>query len=181
MAQRTEMTRIIAISDTHLVEEELPRALVDLAKGADLLLHSGDFVSLKAYRALADLGRLEAVRGNADHPQLWFLPERQIIDIKGVKIGLVHMASHASGLLGAEMMAREMDVQVLVFGHLHRPLVERGERLLICPGSPTQPRMSAPSVAELDIEDGDVSGKIISLGGPTCNYLKYAQSLAERD
>lgn len=176
------MTRIIALSDTHLGKEELPLALVDLAKSADLLLHAGDFVSREAYSALADLGRLEAVRGNADSPELKkLLPERQVIEVEGVRIGLVHMASHAAGLLGAGMMAREMDVRVLVFGHLHRPLVERGERLLICPGSPTQPRMSAPSVAELDIEDGGISGKIISLGGPTCDYLKYARSLAEKD
>ena len=175
------MTRIIAMSDTHLKNEEPPRPLVDLAKCADLLLHAGDFVSFWTYSALKDLGKLEAVRGNADSAELKrLLPERQIVEVDGVRIGLVHMASHAAGLLGAGLMAREMDVQVLVFGHIHRPLVDRGERLLICPGSPTFPRMSAPSVAELDIEDGDISGKIISLGSPTCDYFKYAQSLAEK-
>ncbi|HUI39812.1 MAG TPA: metallophosphoesterase [Methanothrix sp.] len=175
------MTRIIAISDTHLENEELPRGLVDLAKSADLLLHAGDFVSPEAYSALKDLGKLKAVRGNADSAELKrLLPERQIVVVEGVRIGMVHMASHAAGLLGAGLMAREMDVQVLVFGHIHWPLVEQGARLLICPGSPTFPRMSDPSVAELDIEDGGISGKIISLGSPTCDYFKYAQSLAEK-
>lgn len=176
------MIRIIALSDTHLEKEELPRALIDLVKGADIVLHAGDFVSPEVYSALADLGGLEAVSGNADFPKLKeLLPERKIIEVEGVRIGLVHMASHATGLLGAGMMAREMDVQVLVFGHIHRPVVEKGERLLICPGSPTFPRMSAPSVAELDIEDGNISGNIISLGSPTCDYFKYAQSLAEKN
>ena len=172
------MTRIIAISDTHLENEELPRGLVDLAKSADLLLHAGDFVSPEAYSALKDLGRLEAVRGNADSPQLRFLPDRQVIEVEGVRIGLVHMASHAAGLLGAGMMAREMDVQVLVFGHLHRPLVEKGERLLICPGSPTFPRMSAPSAAQLEIVEGKISGSIVTLGKPACDYLRFAGELA---
>ncbi len=173
------MKRIIALSDTHLKNEKLPQALIDLAKGADLLLHSGDFVSPGAYSALADLGRLEAVRGNADFPELKrFLPERKVVEVEGVRIGLVHMASQAAGLLGAEMMAREMEVQVLVFGHLHRPLVERGERLLICPGSPTFPRMSAPSVARLEIEVGKISGTIVPLGKPACDYLKFAGTLA---
>jgi putative phosphoesterase len=90
------------------------------------------------------------------------------------------MASHGSSLVGAKMMAREMNVQVLVFGHIHRPIVERGERLLICPGSSTLPRMSAPSVAELEIEGASISGSIIPLGSPVCNYLKFAQSLAKK-
>ena len=175
------MTRIIAISDTHLEKEELPRALVDLAKSADLLLHAGDFISLEAYSALKDLGRLEAVRGNADSAEVRrFLPERQVIEVEGVRIGLVHMASHAAGLLGAGMMAREMDVQVLVFGHLHRPLVEKGERLLICPGSPTFPRMSAPSAARIEIEESKISGGIVTLGKPACGYLRFAGELAQK-
>jgi len=101
--------------------------------------------------------------------------------VGGIRIGLVHMASHGSDLVGAEMMAREMEVQVLVFGHIHRPLIERGRSLLICPGSTTLPRMSAPSLAILEIEAGEVQGNIISLGSPSCNYLKFAGSLAEDD
>jgi putative phosphoesterase len=90
------------------------------------------------------------------------------------------MASHSQNLLGAKMLAREMEVEVLVFGHLHRPVVERGERLLICPGSPTLPRMAAPTVAELEVEAGRVRGRIVTLGRPSCDYLKHAESLAEK-
>jgi uncharacterized protein len=175
------MTRIIALSDTHLEGGELPRAVVRLVKGADLILHAGDFVSGETFRALADLGRLEAVRGNSDFPELKkLLPQRKIIDVDGIQIGLVHMASHGQDLLGAEMMAREMDVQILVFGHIHRPVVEKGDRLLICPGSPTQPRLSAPSAAELEIVDGNIRGSIVPLGSPVCDYLKFAGDLARR-
>jgi putative phosphoesterase len=77
------------------------------------------------------------------------------------------------------MMAREMDVQVLIFGHIHRPVVEKGDRLLICPGSPTQPRMSAPSAAMLEITEGKICGSIVPLGRPVCDYLKYAQELVK--
>ncbi len=155
--------------------------MVMLASNADIILHAGDFISAQAYAALADLGRLEAVRGNADHVELKrILPERKVIEIEGLRIGLVHMASHGSGLLGARMMAREMNVEVLVFGHIHRPIVERGERLLICPGSPIMPRMSAPTVAELEIKGGNICGSIIPLGSPTCDYLKFAKALAKK-
>jgi hypothetical protein len=119
------------------------------------------------------------VHGNSDCPELKkLLPERKVIEVDGIRVGLVHMASHGADLVGADMMAREMGVQVLVFGHIHRPLIEKGERLLICPGSTTLPRMSAPSVAELEIVDGNVRGNIIPVGSPACNYLLYANELA---
>jgi putative phosphoesterase len=175
------MTRIIALSDTHLENELLPPAVAALASSADIILHAGDFVSAKCHAALAALGRLEAVHGNSDCAELKkALPQRKVIEVDGVRIGLVHMASHGSDLVGAGMMAREMDVQVLVFGHIHRPLIEKGNRLLICPGSTTLPRMSAPSVAELQIEDGNVRGNIIPVGSPACNYLKFAGELARK-
>jgi putative phosphoesterase len=176
------MTRIIALSDTHLEGKmQLPLGLAELMSGADMILHAGDFVSFEVYQALAEMGRLEAVCGNADSPELKrLLPVRKTIDIEGIRIGLVHRASHSFDTTGAEMMAREMEVGVLVFGHIHRPIVEKGDRLLICPGSPTFPRQSAPSVAELEIRDGRISGRIVPLGRPTCDYLRYAQSLAEK-
>jgi putative phosphoesterase len=175
------MIRIVAISDTHLENESLPPAVAALAGRADIILHAGDFVSAQCHAALEALGRLEAVHGNSDSPELKrLLPERKVIEVEGIRIGLVHMASHGSDLVGAEMMAREMGVQVLVFGHIHRPLIEKGKHLLICPGSTTLPRMSAPSVAELEILDGNVRGNIISVGSPACNYLKFAGQLAKR-
>ena len=174
--------RIIALSDTHLESGTIPLPLAGLLKEADMILHAGDFVSASAYSALCDLGSMEAVHGNSDSIELKrLLPERAVIEVEEIRIGLVHMASHGSDLVGAEMMAREMDVQVLVFGHIHRPLIEKGKSLLICPGSTTLPRMSAPSIAILEVEAGEVQGSIIPLGRPSCNYLKFAGSLAEGD
>ena len=173
------MTKIIALSDTHL-ERGLPEKLVELAEDADIILHAGDFVVRDVYDSLTDLGRVEAVCGNSDSPELKkLLPERKVIEVDGVRIGLVHRASHSSGP-GTEMLAREMEVDVLVYGHLHRPLVERNDKLLICPGSPTVPRMSPPTVAEIEIKDGKVTGRIVPVGEPTCDYILYGQSLAKK-
>lgn len=145
-------------------------------------MHAGDFVSPKVYKSLTDLGRIEAVCGNADSPELKrMLPQRLVVEADGIKIGLVHMASHSADLTGADMMAREMDVKVLIFGHIHKPIIEKGKRLLICPGSPTLPRMSAPSIAELEITGDNISCRIVPLGAPVCDYLKFAASLDNRD
>lgn len=145
-------------------------------------MHAGDFVSPRVYKSLTSLGRIEAVCGNADSPELKrMLPQRLVIDAEGIKIGLVHMASHSEDLTGADMMAREMDVGVLIFGHIHRPIIERGKRLLVCPGSPTVPRMSAPTIAELEIAGGNINCRIIPLGAPVCDYLRFAESLDRKE
>lgn len=176
------MKRIVAISDTHLQAGSMvPRGVVDLAEGADLLLHAGDFVSCEVYEAFCDLGPLEAVCGNSDSPEVKaILPERRVLEVEGVKIGLVHRASHSADTTGAAFLAREMEVDALVFGHLHRPVVEGGPQLLISPGSPTEPRLSAPSAAEIEVDGVEIRGRIVSLGRPVCGYFKYAESLAEK-
>lgn len=159
----------------------VPRGVVDLAEGADLLLHAGDFVSCEVYEAFCDLGPLEAVCGNSDSPEVKaILPERRVIVVEGVRIGLVHRASHSADTTGAAFLAREMEVDALVFGHLHRPVVEGGPQLLISPGSPTEPRLSAPSAAEIEVDGVEIRGRIVSLGRPVCGYFKYAESLAEK-
>jgi putative phosphoesterase len=175
------MKRIVAVSDTHLeLGSQIPDRIVELAKGADLVLHAGDFVSMEVYEAFCDLCTVEAVSGNSDHPDVRArLSEREIVEVEGVRIGLVHRASYSADLTGAELLAREMKVDALVFGHIHRPLVERGSCLLICPGSPTEPRLSAPSVAEIEVEGGKIKGRILPVGKPVCNYFRYAESLAE--
>jgi hypothetical protein len=175
------MKRIIAISDTHLEEgSRVPKILVDLAKGADIVLHAGDFVSIEVYETFCDLGPFEAVCGNSDFPEVKaLLPERRIVEVEDVRIGLVHRASHSSDLTGAGLLAREMEVEALVFGHIHKPLVERSPRLLVCPGSPIAPRLSAPSVAEIVVEGKEIRGRVLPLGRPVCNYFRYAESLAE--
>jgi len=175
------MKKIVAVSDTHIeLWSQIPDRLVDLAKGADLLLHAGDFVSMEVYEAFSDLGPLEAVCGNSDHSEVKArLPERKVVEVEGMRVGLVHQASYSSDLTGADLLAREMEVDALVFGHVHRPLVERRSRLLICPGSPAKPRLSAPSVAEIVVEGKEIRVRILPLGKPVCNYFRYAESLAE--
>ncbi len=175
------MKRIVAVSDTHIeLGSEVPDRLVDLAEGADLLLHAGDFVSIEVYEAFSDLGPLEAVFGNSDFPEVKaLLPERRIVEVEGMRIGLVHRASYSADITGADLLAREMEVDALVFGHIHKPLVERGSRLLICPGSPVAPRLSAPSLAEIEVEGKKIRVRILPVGKPVCNYFRYAESLAE--
>ena len=166
--------KIIAISDTHIrsgsIIESLPTGLVKLMKEADIVIHAGDFVTKQVHEELKSICRLEAVYGNMDEVKLKILlPERKIINAGGVKIGIVHEATLSiNDTTGARYMAKEMDVDVLVFGHIHKPVIEKSDVLLVCPGSPTSPRLSEPGAVELVIREGEISGRLIAFEGIKC-------------
>ncbi len=172
--------KIIAIADTHIksgsIIDCLPRGLVALIKSADMVIHAGDFVTKQAYDELSGICRLEAVHGNMDSPDLKkLLPEQKVIEVEGIKIGIVHEAALSlQDTTGAWYMAKEMGVEVLVFGHIHKPVIEKDDLLLACPGSPTAPRLSEPSAVELNIKNGVISGRVITFEGARCGALDCA-------
>lgn len=171
--------KLIVLSDTHLKTGEIPGQLQSLLEDCDLIVHAGDFSTVKAYNAFNASGKLKAVSGNDDSSELKkLLPERLKFEVEGIKIGVVHegglsvMDTTAQGYL-----AKEMGVDVLIFGHLHRPLIERKDVMLVCPGSPTKPRMSTPGVVELIIEKGSIEGRVLTLEGESCEYIKFRDAL----
>ncbi len=170
--------KIIILADTHIksgsITEALQVRLIELIKQADIVIHAGDFVTRQAYDELACICRLEAVHGNMDEMSLKkLLPDRKVIEVCGLKIGIVHEAALSiHDTTGARYMAKEMGVDVLVFGHIHKPVIEKSDLLLLCPGSPTAPRLSEPGVIELIIDGGNISGKIITLEGTRCGALE---------
>ena len=170
--------KIIALADTHIksgsITDALPSGLIKLIEQADIVIHAGDFVTRQAYDELAGICRLEAVHGNMDEMSLKnLLPERKIIEVCGLKIGIIHEAALSiQDTIGARYMAKEMGVDVLVFGHIHKPVIDKSDLLLLCPGSPTAPRLSEPCVIELIIDAGNISGRIITLEGTRCATMK---------
>jgi len=179
--------KIIALADTHIKSgsliECLPRDLIRLIKDADMVIHAGDFVTKAAYDELSGICRLLAVHGNMDDATLKrALPERKVIEMEGVTLGIVHEAALSlQDTTGAWYMAKEMGVDVLIFGHIHKPVIEKNDVLLACPGSPTAPRLSEPSAIELNIEGRKISGKLITLEGTRCGALESAGEFGERD
>jgi len=171
--------KLIVLSDTHLKTGEIPQQLQTLLEECDLIVHAGDFSNVKAYKAFNAFGKLKAVFGNDDVSELKkLLPERLKFEVDGVKIGVVHEGGlSVTDTTAQGYLAKEMVVDILIFGHLHRPLIEKRDVMLVCPGSPTKPRMSNPSVVELIIEKGNINGKIITLEGDTCQYIKFKDSL----
>lgn len=179
--------KIIAISDTHIkhgsIIKQIQPELVRLIKDADIVIHAGDFVTKQAYDELSGICRLEAVFGNMDEPALKrLLPGRKVIELDSLRLGIIHQAALSiQDTTGAWYMAKEMEVDVLIFGHIHRPVIEKSDVLLACPGSPTAPRLSEPAAIELNIEDGSISGKVITLEGTRCGALESAKEFGKSD
>jgi putative phosphoesterase len=119
---------------------------VRLLGAADLILHSGDFVSVAFLEKLRGIGPpVEAVSGNMDEPALKAaLPKVRVVEVGEVRIGIVHDAGSRAGR-EARLAARFEDCAAAVYGHTHIPQVMRFQHLWVLnPGSPTE-RRRAPS------------------------------------
>ncbi|WP_319506667.1 metallophosphoesterase [uncultured Methanolobus sp.] len=175
--------KIVLISDTHLETDTIPAYLSEVFDQYDMIIHAGDFDSMSFFKALDATGKLKAVHGNSDEPALrGLLPEKLIFEVDGVKIGVIHEASLSIvDNTATRYMALEMGVDVLVFGHLHRPIIEKSDVLLICPGSPTKPRMSDPCAVELQIKNGSIKTNIIPITGQSCGYIDFSRKLGEEN
>jgi uncharacterized protein len=162
--------RVLVTSDTHVGparRSKLPAALLEHAQAADAILHGGDLTDPEILLELGAYAPVSAVLGNCD-PLVPGLPERRVVELGGVAIGMVHDP-------GPEQGRRERlrswfpHCRVIVFGHTHMPVCddERG-LLLLNPGSPTE-RRRAPfrSLALLAIgADGAVAAELVPLSDP---------------
>lgn len=156
--------RIGVISDTHLHEPQtgLSARLQKAWGQVDLALHAGDLVNLAVLDCLP-APKVEAVCGNmCDHVAASTLPDRRIIEVAGKRIGLIHGWGAALGL-ASRVLGEFSDVDVVVFGHSHRPMnaVKNGV-LLFNPGSASRNFFGGASVGVLTVGDA-ITGEIIKL------------------
>lgn len=134
---------VVVLADTHLGEGlgPLPARVRRAARDADVVLHAGDVTSARALDELSALAPTWAVLGNNDRELAGALPEQHVLELAGVRVALLHDAGPRPGR-AARLRRRFPDADVVVFGHSHVPLDERGVggQLLFNPGSPTQRR-----------------------------------------
>jgi putative phosphoesterase len=151
---------IAVLADTHMPKggRALPERCVEILRGADAVLHAGDFFAVETLREVNAIcpGPIHAVHGNVDEAELRkLLPEKLEVDLDGARVAMVHDAGPSKGRLG-RMRRRFPDADAVVFGHSHLPLHEEEDGFQIFnPGSPTE-RRRAPrhSMGLLRIESG---------------------------
>jgi hypothetical protein len=148
------------ISDTHgLVRPEVFGALA----GVQLILHAGDVGGQNVLDELAAIAPVRAVYGNTDSPDEPGLAAEIGLRIDGLSIHVSH--GHELGQPTSERLLARYAADVLVYGHTHRPLIERsGPRLVVNPGAAGPRRFDLkPSVALLTLTNGSAEARLIWL------------------
>ena len=153
------------ISDTHIPDRAriLPQNVIDAFSDVELILHAGDLTSPKVIDELEEIAPVMAVQGNMDRANGIDLPKAKIVEVEGLKIGLIHgevyPRADSDQLL---YLAKELNVDILVSGHSHQPKIEQKEGILLLnPGSPIVPRLADRTVMLLEVENRAVDVEIV--------------------
>ena len=151
------MTKVGIISDTHgLLRPEAVEAL----QGSEFIIHAGDIGKGEIIESLSEIAPVTAVYGNIDNGETRSLyPHDAVLQVSGCYVYVLHIIDelnidpHAAGF------------QVVVYGHSHKPAIERkNDVLYINPGSAGPRRFSLPvTVARLTVSDDGVDAEILEL------------------
>jgi putative phosphoesterase len=151
--------RIGVISDTHgLLRPEAVREL----RGVDHILHAGDVGKLEILERLGEIASVTAIRGNIDVSGACArLPAEQTVELAGRRIHLIH------NVADLRFAPRVEEIDVVIFGHSHKPGIEMKDGVLyLNPGSAGPRRFKLPiSVAMMSVDEAGIKPeiKILSL------------------
>jgi putative phosphoesterase len=142
------VTRVGVISDTHGLLR--PEALSALA-GSELIVHAGDVCDLAILERLAAIAPVHAVRGNMDRGAgLGTLPLTDVVEVESSLLYVLHILDEL------DLDPAAAGFGVVIYGHSHRPEIERRSGVLyLNPGSAGPRRFDLPvTLARLEV-DGD--------------------------
>jgi putative phosphoesterase len=165
--------RIGAIADTHQSpDRRRPGIAAALAlfrrAGVDCILHAGDVGDATLLDTLADIAPVFAVRGNADSRVLLDrLPDRIWFQSGGRRLLLTH-GHHGKTARQTVQAIASPEVDLIVFGHSHQPLIEvAGQTILFNPGSPVERRWNPHfGVGIIDVSDDEIAPELILFDDP---------------
>jgi len=139
------------ISDTHgLLRPEV----FDVFHGVELILHAGDVGGREILTELRAIAPVQAVYGNTDRPGAPGLVESLDLSLAGLSVHVSH--GHELGSPTPAKLAARYSADVIVYGHTHKPLIERIHgALVVNPGAAGPKRFELkPSVARLTLASG---------------------------
>lgn len=154
--------RIGVVSDSHQDERSL-KAAAQKAGHVDLWIHLGDYV--RDSQALNECGApVILIKGNCD-----FASEEElekILPYENMRIFACHGHTRnvKTGTDALEMRAREAGCNIALYGHTHLPeLTNKGDLIILNPGSTSKPRSGVPTFAIISDAGGKPNAEIIKL------------------
>jgi putative phosphoesterase len=150
--------KIGVLSDSHVTSfDQLNDKILAALADVDLIVHAGDFVTRDVLDGLKQMGKVKAVRGNMDSDEIkGILPEKELLEIEGRKIGVIHGWGSPYGIDGRVENAFS-EVDIIIYGHSHYPQNETKNGVLFF-----NPGQARNSFGILTV-GAEVSGKIIRL------------------
>jgi putative phosphoesterase len=167
--------RIAVISDTHLpslirTPDGLGPQLADFLRGADLILHGGDVVRPSVLDWCEQFAPLIVAQGNNDDFADRRMRRRQLLDVEGFRIGMVHELrpeDRPVPVLLEQALGGER-VDVLIGGDTHVERLEYRDGVVVLnPGSPTLPHhreFRLGAAALIEVTRGRLRVEVASLG-----------------
>jgi putative phosphoesterase len=150
--------KIGVLSDSHVASfDQLNSKIITALVEVDLIVHAGDFVVKDVLDGLKQLGEVKAVRGNMDSDEIKeILPEKELLEIEGRKIGIIHGWGSPYGI--DERVGNALSgVDIIIYGHSHYPQNETKNGVLFF-----NPGQARNSFGILTI-GAEVSGEIIRI------------------
>ena len=160
--------KIGVISDTHLTSPDprLEYILEELFRADDMILHAGDIVTRNVLERLEGKGVL-AVCGNMDDSEVAeALPQKRIISVAGMRIGLIHGWGGRQGLR-ERLLARlgPDNPDIIVYGHSHVAFWgEVNGTMMFNPGAAAHnPCGDGGTVGRIEIVDGNIEAAFLRI------------------
>lgn len=146
--------RILIVSDTHRKNENYFKVLKKL-KQLDMVIHCGD-VEGSEY-ALSESAGCPVVMVSGNNDFFSELPREQEFNIGDYKVWVTHGHNYlvSMGTERIKQEAKARGVQIVMFGHTHRPCLEQDEEVIaLNPGSLSYPRQDGhkPTYALMEID-----------------------------
>jgi putative phosphoesterase len=161
--------RIGVLSDTHLysVTEAFRAIFEKYLSNVDMILHAGDYETVDIIEFLSGK-EFHGVYGNMDPVEIReLLPRKKVIELGPFRVALIHGWGSSQGV--EDRIRPEFhDVDVIVYGHSHRPANHmRDDVLLFNPGTVSGFYLfGMHSVGFLEVGD-TIQGEIVNV-----SYMK---------
>ena len=145
--------KILIVSDTHRRDGNLTGVL-DMVGTPDMLIHCGDVEGSEDFiRSIAGCP-VHMVAGNNDF--FTDLKKEEEFYIGDYKVWLTHGHNYYVSM-GTEFIreeAKSRGVDIVMFGHTHRPYLEQGKVTVLNPGSLSYPRQEGrrPSYILMELD-----------------------------